>query len=343
MSKVHVIILAGGNGDRLWPLSSPERPKQLLPFLRNKTLLDLSLERAALLAEPTNICVVTCAQQEQAVRRSVGGRATVLVEPAQKNTGPAILFALWQVKLHDPEAMVMVMPSDGYIDDNQECAVALRKAARVAQKNNGLVLLGVVPTSPATGYGYIEYFADGQPEKAYPIISFHEKPDLAKAEEYVARSTMLWNTGIVIGSIKTFMQQFLLLAPDMYAAMDGYFHAAMPYSVVPSISFDYAVMEKTIDAFVLPVFFGWSDVGNLKTFVALSQQASNLLPELLEINAKNNITQVLNKPVVCIGVNNLCVIETAHALVIVHQQHLEEIRQAVAIYKQRYGSKEMSI
>jgi len=237
MNQMYVVILAGGNGERLWPLSTPQHPKQLLPLVGEKTLLDLSLERATNLTQASNIIVVTCAKQETMIRAAVGTRGQVVVEPEQKNTAPAILYTCHRILAYDQEAMVVVMPADHFIEENQLFVQDINKAARAAKQYQRLVLLGINPTAPVTGYGYIQYYTEENAEISL-VTQFHEKPRLEIAQNYVERNDMLWNSGIVIGSIQAFMKQFNGCASLLYNEMQGYLQGLFDYDALPSISFD---------------------------------------------------------------------------------------------------------
>ncbi len=336
MNQIYVLILAGGNGERLWPLSTPQHPKQLLPLVGEKTLLDLSLERAANLTQASNIIVVTCAKQETIIRAAVGKRGQVVVEPEQKNTAPAILYACHRILAYDQEAIVVAMPADHFIEDNQLFVQDVSKAARAAKRYHRLVLLGITPTAPVTGYGYIQYYTEEDAEFSL-VTHFHEKPRLEIAKKYLERNDMLWNSGIVIGSIQIFMEQFNVYASLLYDEMQGYLQGLFDYDALPSISFDYAVLEKTSELLVLPVRFNWSDVGDMRTFLHIKKDMSGNAKNVLQVDAENNLVAVSNQTVLCVGVDNLCVVQAGDMLVIVHSDKIDAMKEARYIYAQQQG------
>lgn len=336
MNQMYVVILAGGNGERLWPLSTPERPKQLLPLVGEKTLLDLALERAANLTQASNIIVVTCAKQEAMIRTAVGKRGQVVAEPEQKNTAPAILYACHRIFAYDQQAMVVVMPADHFIEDNQLFAQHVSKAARAAKQYQRLVLLGITPTVPVTGYGYIQYYTEDYAEISL-VTQFHEKPRLEMAKNYLQRNDMLWNSGIVIGGIQVFMEQFADYASLLYDEMQGYLQGLFDYDALPSISFDYAVLEKTRELLVLPVTFKWSDVGDIRMFLHIKKRMNGDVSNVVQVNAENNLVEVAGQTVVCVGVDNLCVVQVADVLVIVQSDNVDAIKEARLAYAQQKG------
>ncbi len=332
MSQVYVIILAGGNGERLWPLSTPEHPKQLLPLVGDKTLLDLALDRAVCLTDVANILVVTCAQQETMIRLAVGNRGQILVEPEQKNTAPAILYACQRIAAYDQQAMVVIMPADHFIDDNQLFTEHIGKATRIAKRHQRIVLLGIQPTRPVTGYGYIQYYTEAGADVSL-VTQFHEKPRLEVAKSYLQRTDMLWNSGIVIGKVQIVLEQFMVCAELLYDEMQGYLQGRFDYSSLPSISFDYAVLEKTRELLVVPATFSWSDVGDIRTFLSIKDLAVRAHSNLLQIHAENNLVQVSpDIMVVCVGVNNLCIVEEAGILMIVSNDSIGATKEAHAAY-----------
>ena len=334
MNHVYVVVLAGGNGERLWPLSTPECPKQLLPLVGDKTLLELTLDRAEKLAFANNILIVTCKQQENAIKKAVGDRAQVVIEPEQKNTAPAILYACQRIVAYDQEAIVVVMPADHFIEDDDAFAQDITYAVQLAGREQRLVLLGIVPTAPVTGYGYIQYHTQAG-AAAYLVTQFHEKPRLEIARSYAQRDDMLWNSGIVIGPVQRFMEQFMFCAPLLYEEMQGYLQGLFDYDCLPSVSFDYAVLEKTRELFVLPVSFGWNDVGDLRTFLSIKHRLSQQQPELMQLQAENNIAHVPGHAVVCIGVDDLCIVQASGVLMVVHADHLALSKEAYAAYRQQ--------
>ncbi len=334
MSHVYIVILAGGNGERLWPLSTPEKPKQLLSLIGEKTLLGLTLDRASILTDASNILVVTCERQEALIRHEVGDRGQVVVEPEQRNTAPAILYACQRILAYDQYATVIVMPADHYIDDNNAFFKQINRAVHLAQQYERLVLLGITPTAPMTGYGYIQYHVE-KGIGAHLVTQFHEKPRLEIATNYLHRDDMLWNSGIVIGQIQTFMEQFMFCAPLLYEEMQGYLQGLFDYECLPSLSFDYAVLEKTRELLVLPVTFAWSDVGDLRTFLNIKERIHKSPEKLIQLHAENNIVQTDAQTVVCIGVDDLCIVQEAGILMIVSADKVSMIKDAYAAYTQQ--------
>jgi len=346
MHKLFIVVLAGGSGQRLWPLSNPSRPKQLIPFINNASLLDLTLQRvASLVTDPSRIIVLTNQQQQKAIEAAVGKRATVMVEPVGRNTGPAILMACLLLRERDPEATVVVLPSDHCIPDTAAFVSAINTAVEQANVERRLVLLGVRPTYPATGYGYIQYAARGVGGSiCFPVQRFHEKPEPALAASYVAMQSMLWNIGMFVGRVTHFLAEFERWAPDLFYAMQAYRSGILPYDRIPSISIDHAVMERSLAIAVLPVTFAWHDVGNLVTFLTLrAQYEPQRAAAPLTVGGQNNIAATNKKVVAFVGVSDLCVVETEDALLVVAHEQAEAVRQVVAILNEKESNREQSV
>lgn len=337
-SHVYCVILAGGVGERLWPLSRQHKPKQFLEIQDNQTLLDQAIQRVAALAETKNIYVSINKQHEPTLMNffsnKIGG---VIVEPGSRNTGPAILLCCMEIYKKDPEAIIIFLPSDPFIpvDDNHKFKLALKEAIKFVQDNDHITLLGVQPTFPATGYGYIE-FDDGGYKKPYPIKKFHEKPSLDNAQKYMESKKMLWNIGMFCGKASVFMDEYRKLAPEIYQGVTDYLLGISEYALIKSESIDYAIMEKSHRINVLPVDFSWCDVGNIEVFLTIKDQAGSLdATHTLQHESKNNIVDVPKKLVALVGVEDLCVVETDEVLMIIKKGEAEKVRNIVKQLKEQ--------
>ncbi|KKQ49041.1 MAG: Mannose-6-phosphate isomerase, type 2 [candidate division TM6 bacterium GW2011_GWF2_38_10] len=333
MKNIYFVILAGGSGERLWPLSRHARPKQLIPFLDNTSLLEQTLARISpLVACAQQVVVVTNKVHEGAVRDLIGDQVgTIIAEPEGRNTAPAILWACHRIKVMDPQALVVVLPADAYVPDRDAFCELIAHGANYLEREDDIVLFGLQPTYPATGYGYIE--ADtacslGEHE-TFRVVRFCEKPDLLKAQAYVAMGNMLWNIGIFAASVSTFLREFDMHVPDVVTAFGNFMANKNPYAHVPSISIDYAVLEKSSRLVVLPALFEWYDVGNLSVFLSLQERYAQQGSSVINILGQGNLASAHKKLVVCVGVSDLCVVETDDALLIVHQDAVEHVKKAI--------------
>lgn len=333
MKPVYVCILAGGSGERLWPLSTKEKPKQLVPFLNNQSLLAQTLERVyGITHQWETICIVTHQQQEALIKASVGEKVGfILSEPCGRNTGPAILLACHEIFKRDPEAIVIFLPADHFIPQPATFYMVMQRVLNFLQEHKKIAVLGVKPTFSATGYGYIQAALTLELEserEARAVLKFHEKPDYSSAQSYLNRTDMFWNAGIFAAQVSVFLHEFKKHAPYLFASMDRYVNQEISYSELPLLSIDYAVMEKTDQAVVFVTDFEWYDVGNVPMFLSL--QKAYAPPQgacVVSIDGSNNLVSSSKKIVACVGVSDLCIVETDDVLLIVNKDKGELVKK----------------
>jgi mannose-1-phosphate guanylyltransferase len=339
MDHLYCVFLAGGNGERLWPLSRQHKPKQLLPVGENQSLLDQAIERVRTLTNQENIWISTTKQHAPAIDRMVGDHVgNILSEPGARNTGPAILLSCFEIYKKDPQAIVVFLPADPFIPtkDNNKFAQFLEHAIDFVATHDHITLLGVKPTYPATGYGYIEFDQGNNVDNQVPskVKKFHEKPSLDLAQQYVDSGSMLWNIGVFCAKVSVFLNEFKTHAPEIYAGVSDYLENKISYDDVKSDSIDYAVMEKSKNVSVLPVDFAWCDVGNIEVFLSIKEEYGALSKEkIVQTDSNNNLIDVPNKLVALVGVKNLCIIETDEVLLIANRQDAEKVRAIVKTLK----------
>jgi mannose-1-phosphate guanylyltransferase/mannose-6-phosphate isomerase len=332
-NKAYGVILAGGSGERLWPLSRMSKPKQLLVLESNKTLLTQALERLRLVDGIGSVCV-TSAQTfvPHLASYEIDG---IFVEPVARNTGPAILYSCLKIYEKDPDAVAVFAPADAYIPTNDMhlfCQYVSRMI-QFARERACITMMGVQPTYAATGYGYIEYYNARGMASLFKVHRFREKPSKELAQTYIQQSNMLWNIGMFAAPVAIFIEEFKQHAPDMLEAMRAYMSGDGLYEDIPSVAIDYAVIEKSENSWVLPANFSWCDVGNLEMFLSIKYSKTKHIENVIQINAHNSLVEVPKKLVVLVGVDDLCVVETDDALVIAKRSEVEKVREVVGQLK----------
>ena len=277
ISDNHLVVMAGGVGSRFWPMSTPERPKQFLDIMgTGRTMLQQTVDRFSGIIPIENVWVVTGACFAALVREQLPGISPdhILLEPCGRGTAPCVCYASWRIKMENPKANMVVSPADHDIRDVELFRATIDNALDFAAETDCIVTLGMPPTRPATGYGYIR--ADlGLPalrkRNLFRVDAFKEKPDLATATEYLRRNDYFWNSGIFVWSVTTIVNAFRVYARDISKIFEGLqsvYGTEKEQSVIdevfpscPNISIDYAIMEKAEEVFVSPADFGWSDLG----------------------------------------------------------------------------------
>jgi mannose-1-phosphate guanylyltransferase/mannose-6-phosphate isomerase len=345
-APVFAAILAGGSGTRLWPLSRETWPKQLLALTGKYTLLQETCRRTVPVVAPDRQMIITNADYAQ----QVTGQTTeifptegprVLAEPCAKNTAPAILWAaLTAARQGGKDAVLIVLPSDHLILQETLYQSQLAAAVELARAGN-LVTFGIKPTAPETGYGYIEA---GKPIKgtaAFAVKRFVEKPDRAKAQEYLDAGTYTWNSGMFIFHVGTLLDEVKKAGPKLAAIFakldpDDVDQVKAAFLAAPSISIDYAVMEKTTKAVVIPATFGWSDVGSWKSLFEVSDRDADgnvLMGDHIAIDTKNCLVYGQSRTISTLGIRDLAVIDTPDALLVCPLDDTQRVKEIVTRLK----------
>ncbi len=361
--NVYAVIMAGGAGTRFWPASRSTRPKQLLALTAdpNESLLAATVRRLEPLVKPEHVYIATGAHLAEASAKELPRvpKAQILAEPVPRNTAPCIGWATATIARHDPDAIVCVLPSDHFMADEPGFRDVVASAIDAAKKGY-LATIGIVPTRPDTGFGYIEVGKNIERD-TFEVARFVEKPNRAKAEEFLAGKKHLWNGGMFFFRAKDMLAEIEAYLPALAeglraiddAAKNGAEAKALTeiFPKLPSISIDHGVMEKAKKLAVVKGSFGWSDVGSWESAweLATKDDAGNALPVgAVAIDAKNNLAVDLTthtkagkkKVVALVGVNDLVVVETDDALLVIPRDRAQDVRAAVDALKAR-GEKEL--
>lgn len=342
MAAARALILAGGSGTRLWPRSTDERPKPFLPLTSDRSLLRETFDRAAALAGPGNVVLSARASHAALVTRELPelSPARLVLEPSRRNTAPAIALAALTIAEEAPDATLFVLPSDQAVRDEEAFRGALREAAGAAEAKDVFVTIGVTPTRPETGFGYLEVAAGtGFGRAARPVVRFIEKPPLAEAERYARSGRHFWNAGIFVFRIPVLVAAMERLCPDVLAAVRralaaraagdaAGFEAA--FGKAPSISIDYAVMEKAGTVETVPCDCGWSDVGSWEAvheFRPRDARGNAAEGDVTFVDAAENLVLAdAGRKVAVIGVSGLVVVESPDGLLVSRRDAADALR-----------------
>ncbi len=281
-NQLHLVVMAGGSGTRFWPKSTQKTPKQLLAFGRDstKTLLTQTMTRFDHLVDRKNRWIVTTGQLSLAVREQVGDSVHILAEPQGRNTAPCVFWSAKEVLKKDPNAVMLVMPSDHFIKNEAAFLETIGEAAAWASKTGDLVTLGVKPDRAETGYGYLKLGKSIEGRRAIPLAAFVEKPNRERAEEFLRAGNYLWNGGMFVWRADAILKAFNQYMPELekvWAESQGSVEKAYPKMTATSI--DYGVMEKAENVVAFELNCGWDDLGSWTSLETLAHELDTKRPE----------------------------------------------------------------
>ena len=340
------VVLSGGSGTRLWPLSRKAHPKQLLPLLNETSLLQDTINRLQGL-DGVDHTVIICNEDyrfmvaEQAHATSVGVN-DIILEPVGRNTAPAIALAAFNALQKDKEAILLVLPADHDIRNVDAFHKAINAGLEQAL-NNQFVTFGIVPDSPEIGYGYIKALSDVAVNEVSKIEKFVEKPDLQTAINYLKEGGYYWNSGMFMFKAEEYLNALKEFAPEIYSASQKAINAAeidmdfvrvgmKEFQQCPGDSIDYAVMEKVSNAVVIPVDIGWSDVGSWSALHEIGERDENnniFIGDTKSVSTKNSYIRAEHKLVTTLGVENLIIVDTDDALLVADKSRVQDIKEIV--------------
>lgn len=349
--------MAGGVGTRFWPVSRVNKPKQFLDILGlGESLLQMTYKRFAALMPKENIYIVTNESYRALIKDQLPDihNNQILGEPMAKNTAPCIAYACYKIASKDPDSVVVVAPSDHLIMDVHSFNTQVNLAMKFAESNDALVTLGIKPSRPDTGYGYIQ-FQEKEIEKGiHPVKTFLEKPNLELANQFVESGDFLWNAGIFIWSVNAIISAFDQHLPDMaelFSTESSSFYTKKEaplieriYPACQNISIDYGIIEKSENVFVLPSEFGWSDLGTWKSLYDVADKNDDqnvVIANTVELtDSKGNlIVAPKGKLVVLEGVEDLFILDTEDALLICNKDKEQEVKRIVGDVKGGHNGK----
>jgi len=340
----HVVIMAGGIGSRFWPMSTPEYPKQFIDVMGcGKSLIQLTVERFLPICPIQNFWVVTSQKYTHIVKEQLPGlpESHILSEPEARNTAPCIAYASWKIKKNYPQANIVVTPSDALVINTTEFSRCISTALRKTANSNAIVTLGIKPSRPETGYGYIDGKGQADRNGIFEVKAFKEKPDKETAVKYVNAGNFFWNSGIFVWNVDTITSAIRKYTPQIARVMDEleptlFTEAEQEelqrlFPTCEKISIDYAVMEKANDIYVLPSEFGWSDLGSwgsLHTLLPQDENGNAVIGEKVKIfDCKNCIIHVANEhKVVLEGLDSYIVAEKNDQLLICRLSEEQRIK-----------------
>lgn len=328
----HVIIMCGGAGTRLWPLSQANCPKPFLKLPYDQTLIAQSYARACLLVPKQNIWILTTSELKSIARLHLpdvdGGQ--FMLEPSSKNTGPALTFAM--KTLHDKidsDITCLVLSADHYIPNAEAFIKSAAEAFEAAEKSESIVCLGIQPDTPETGYGYIET-GEEVFENTYRVKQFVEKPDINRAEQYLAKKTHVWNCGIFCWKASVYIEEIKVNYPQAYAAFfKDTFEVEAAYREVEKQSIDFALLEKTSHILVVRASFFWTDLGNWEALDKVLRKTSeeNICFGPVSVRAgKANLVKSLEKPIRILGLSDIVCIEGPDGILVAKKDLVKDLK-----------------
>ena len=348
MSKpIYALILAGGSGERFWPLSRRNRPKQLLRLVSERTLLEETVARLEGFVPTERILILTNIEQEKRVRDLLEGfpKQNIIAEPAKRDTAAAVALGAGWVAARDHSATMLALPADHVIADRAAFQETMKTAAAAAEETGALITIGIKPTWACPGFGYIE---QGEPVRlrsdgkiaVHRVVRFREKPNVDLAESFLRKGNFRWNAGMFVWSVPTVLSEFNRHAPELAdfisqvrspKDLDKILHER--FAKLPRISFDYAIMEKTEHVLVVEASFDWDDVGSWQAvahYFKKDEHGNAANGALTALDSSDNI--VFNDgetTIALLGVHNLIVVRTGDAILICHRHQAEKIKNLV--------------
>lgn len=350
----YAILMAGGVGSRFWPVSKTKTPKQFLDILGvGESLIQTTFRRLAQFIPHENIYILTNKMYKEMVEEHLPQvkAEQIVLEPEMRNTAPSILLGALKIRKKNKDAVMVVAPSDHWIQEQEKFIEDIKLAFNQVEQKDQLICLGITPTFPNTGYGYIKYKKEEQ-ERLKPVLQFAEKPNIKKAQQFLEEGNYVWNAGIFVWSANFIVENFKIHLPEMFRLFEKgqeFLNSAEEqdfldknYGLSDNISIDYGIMEKSEQVFVIPVNFGWNDLG---TWGSLQQElpqdkAGNTVvnSRLFPLNSSGNIVRTVDDKIVVLdGLENFIIVESENVLLIMPKEKEQEIKKIREEVMSRFG------
>jgi mannose-1-phosphate guanylyltransferase len=351
----YAVIMAGGSGTRLWPLSREKYPKQALKLIGDRTMFQHAVDRLLPMFSPEKIHVVTCAEHVEilAEQSPTIPRNNFILEPEGRGTAAAIGLAALILREKDPEAVMAVLTADHYIADTDKFRIVLKAAELVAQLGH-LVTLGIQPTEPATGFGYIhqgDWLQEAVGQPVYAVARFVEKPEIDEARRMIASGQYSWNSGMFIWKVERIIQEFECQMPELYeqlsmiesarSEINFAEHLETIWKGVRKNTIDYGIMEGAQDVVVIPVSMGWADIGSWSSLFELlnADEHGNIqVGEVISLGSQGNLVFGGNRLIAAVGVENLIIVDTEDALLVCKRGCEQDVKTIVSRLKENKRS-----
>jgi len=345
--EFYAVILAGGIGTRFWPLSRKEKPKQFLPIISDKTMIEETVERLAPLFPLDRIYTIANSEQSLSIRNIFPDipNANFIIEPQGRNTAPSLILATAHAFLQNTDAIVAALPADHLITDVPLFLKKLEAGAQAAADEDNLITFGIPPSFPSTGYGYIQFSRENpknsKNEDFFPVQEFKEKPDVSQAKAFLEAGNYFWNSGMFLWKAETFARKLKEFAPEWHVYWERILQAledkddpqiAAIFETIPSTSIDYALMENAKGVLMCEGNFGWSDVGAWSSLLDIwpkDQEGNALRAESIILDSENCLVYSRDKLTALIGVKDLIVVDTPDALLICRRDQDQKVKDLV--------------
>ena len=340
---IYGVIMAGGRGERFWPLSRKAYPKQFLALTSDRPLIIETRDRLEGFINKENIFVVTTDELKDEIVKMGFRQDKLIVEPEGKNTLYAVLLSAIHIIRDDPEAVIYTLPSDHYVGDNQEFATVLKKGMKVAEMN-GLGTFGIKPTRPETGYGYIEQ-GERIEDGIYRVKRFTEKPNQKLAAEFLKKGGFLWNSGIFVWKAEKIIEEVKTHQPHLTGAIEGLLkdytdkNIKNLYDAGEPISVDYGVMERSKDVYTVLADFPWDDIGTwaaLGRILPTDENGNTIKGDVVALNTTGSILYAENGTILAEGLSNYIVVHTEDATLVIPKNRSQELKNFLKGLKEKY-------
>ncbi len=357
MNNNYALIMAGGIGSRFWPVSRSTYPKQFLDILgTGKSLIQNTYDRLARIVPKENIFILTNDLYFDLVKDQLPELSDnqIIGEPVMRNTAPCIAYGCYKINQINPDACIVVAPSDHLILDPEAFVTTINLALKATKENDCLVTLGIKPSRPDTGYGYIQYSEEQLSENLYKVKTFTEKPNLEIAQSFLSSGDFLWNAGIFVWSVKSILAAFNQYLPDMseiFKEGENVYNTSAEKEFIqsgfqrcPNISIDYGIMEKAQNVYVMPSEFGWSDLGTWSSIYELADKdyVGNAVINPQKVIMYDSSNCMVNVPkdklVILQGLHDFIVVESNNTLMICPKDREQEVKKVVSDVKQKFGN-----